>query len=344
MRRALGILFVLTLGLVTALVVRIRSQEASHEGPPGGSGIIEGTSVDHGSRLGGRVARVAVAAGDAVRVGDLLAELDCAEPQARLAEADARLLGAEAQRETARAQVEIATRARGAASAVAAAAATNVDVAETAASAAAREAARAEAMGEYVSAQRRAVLADGAENGVHARAAARAGTRASQAQARVAGAQVAAAEAAVRGAETAIEAVRALREVARLAVGECQVRATRAGRVEDVFFDAGELVAPGASLVRIVDLAEVTATFYLPNAELAAFTAGGGARVVADAWPGRTFAGRVATVATAAEFTPRTIQTRSDRDRLVYPVEIRLANPDGALRPGMPVQVTLEVP
>jgi len=132
--------------------------------------------------------------------------------------------------------------------------------------------------------------------------------------------------------------------VARLAVGECLVRATRAGRVEDVFFDAGELVAPGASLVRIVDLAEVTATFYLPNAELAAFTAGGGARVVADAWPGRTFAGRVTTVATAAEFTPRTIQTRSDRDRLVYPVEIRLANPDGALRPGMPVQVTLEVP
>jgi HlyD family secretion protein len=46
-------------------------------------------------------------------------------------------------------------------------------------------------------------------------------------------------------------------------------------------------------------------------------------------------------VATRAEFTPRNIQTRTDRDRLVYPVEVWIANPEGKLRPGMPVQVTL---
>jgi HlyD family secretion protein len=93
--------------------------------------------------------------------------------------------------------------------------------------------------------------------------------------------------------------------------------------------------------VRLVALAEVKATFYLPNAELGAARPGGKAFVVADAWPGERFEGVITTVAARAEFTPRNIQTRSDRDRLVYPVEVTLKNPDHRLRPGMPVQVTL---
>jgi len=54
-----------------------------------------------------------------------------------------------------------------------------------------------------------------------------------------------------------------------------------------------------------------------------------------------SFEGTVTSVAAQAEFTPRNIQTRTDRDRLVYPVEVTLKNPERRLRPGMPVQVTL---
>jgi HlyD family secretion protein len=93
--------------------------------------------------------------------------------------------------------------------------------------------------------------------------------------------------------------------------------------------------------VKLVDLAEVKATFYLPNAELSAARPGAPAEVVADAYPGEIFRGTIRTVAARAEFTPRNIQTRTDRDRLVYPVEVWLANPDRRLRPGMPVQVQL---
>jgi len=64
--------------------------------------------------------------------------------------------------------------------------------------------------------------------------------------------------------------------------------------------------------------------------------------VVADAWPSDRFEGVVRTVAAQAEFTPRNIQTRTDRDRLVYPVEVWIANREGKLRPGMPVQVLLQ--
>jgi HlyD family secretion protein len=86
----------------------------------------------------------------------------------------------------------------------------------------------------------------------------------------------------------------------------------------------------------------VKATFYLPNAEVGAVRPGARAVVVADAFPGERFEGTVRTVALEAEFTPRNIQTRTDRDRLVYPVEVTVRNRDGKLRAGMPVQVTLE--
>lgn len=342
MQRLLAPILVLAVVLVLALGVRIRAQEAALAGPAGGSGVVEGERVDVGARIAGRIASLAVTEGATVASGDVLAELDCAEPNARLAEADARLAAAEAQLEAARAQIEIASRTRNAASSVASASTASADVADTNAAAATREAARAASMGEYVSVARRDALADTVTNATHAREAAVASSRATRAQALVAAAQIALAEANARAAEEGVAAVRAVREVAAIAVAECTVHAPRGGVVESVFFEAGEIAGPGATLVRIVDLAEVTATFYLPNAELAAVHTGAAAHVVADAWPGRTFEGVVTTVGLEAEFTPRTIQTRTDRDRLVYPIEVRITNVDSALRPGMPVQVTLE--
>jgi membrane fusion protein YbhG len=146
--------------------------------------------------------------------------------------------------------------------------------------------------------------------------------------------QAAAAAAQVRAAEAAVAR-------ARLLAGECELRAPRAAEVAILPHEAGELVSPGAVLVRLVDLSEVTATFYLPNAEVGAVKPGARAVVVADAWPKEEFEGKVRTVALEAEFTPRNIQTRTDRDRLVYPVEVVVQNRDGKLRAGMPVQVTL---
>ena len=52
-----------------------------------------------------------------------------------------------------------------------------------------------------------------------------------------------------------------------------------------------------------------------------------------------TFAGSVRTVALEAAFTPRNVQTRTDRDRLVYPIEVVVPNPEHRLRPGMPAEV-----
>ena len=355
MQRPLLLAAVLSGLLIFALYARISAQRASEAGPSGGSGVVEGTSYDLGSRIGGRIRSIAVREGQEVHAGDLVVELDCAEPQAHLDEADARISVAEAQvgaaraqHEAARAAIQVARRSGGAARALTGAADAQAAVLSTHEATAERELARIGALGEYAPAQRRDTAQDSLDALRHQQEAADAQRRASRAQASVTSAQASVSSAQAEGAQAALEAaertlaaVQAVRRIAQLGVDECRVLASHDGTVDEVLYEVGEVVGPGTSLVRVVDLTELSATFYLPNAELSAATIGGVAHVVADAWPGRAFDGTVDTVANEAEFTPRTVQTRTDRDRLVYPIEVHIPNPERLLRPGMPVQVTL---
>jgi HlyD family secretion protein len=243
-------------------------------------------------------------------------------------------VAARASEDASRRQREAAAAAQMAARAQAEALAAQRDAAE-------RQARRLEAVAADVAAASRdqtRASADGLERQTQA---AYAQARASEQQAIAAAAAIRASGAQAVAAGAQLEAARASAQRAQLLADECRVVAPRDAVVEDLPHEAGELVAAGQPLVKLVDVAEVKATFYLPNAELAAARTGARAEVVADAWPGQTFVGTVRTVATRAEFTPRNIQTRTDRDRLVYPVEVWIANPEGKLRPGMPVQVTL---
>jgi HlyD family secretion protein len=138
-----------------------------------------------------------------------------------------------------------------------------------------------------------------------------------------------------------VAAVRAAGDRARLLVEECRLSAPISGIVQSRNYEPGEAVLPGNVLLTLIDLSEVTTTFYLPNAELAAARPGTRVEVVADAWPGRVFEGTITRVSAEADFTPRNVQTREDRDRLVYAVDVRIPNPEGRLRAGMPVEVTI---
>jgi HlyD family secretion protein len=341
MRRIAIALVAVVLVLATLLAIRLRIQRAEALGPAGGSGEIEGTDVDLSARIAARVEALHVQKGAAVKKGDLLVTLDCTDTRAALAESEARLEAARAQAAAAGAQTQASRRQREAAAAAQLAARAQAEALAAQRDAAERQASRLEAVASDVAVSSRdqsRASADGLERQTRA---AYAQAQASEQQAnaaaaaiRASGAQAVAAEAQLRAAEAA--AVRA-----RLLVDECRVVAPRDALVEDLPHEAGELVAAGQPLVKLVDLSEVKATFYLPNAELAAARPGARAEVVADAWPGLTFSGTVRSVAPRAEFTPRNIQTRTDRDRLVYPIEVWIPNPEGKLRPGMPVQVSL---
>jgi multidrug resistance efflux pump len=108
------------------------------------------------------------------------------------------------------------------------------------------------------------------------------------------------------------------------------------GTVVSVVAHPGEVAAPGASLLTVADLSQLYLSVYLPETRIGQVHLGQRVQVVVDSFPGRFFEGQVTHIASHAEFTPRNVATKEERVNLVFAVEIRLPNDDGALKPGMP--------
>jgi HlyD family secretion protein len=264
-------------------------------------------------------AQAAVAAAE---VGVPLANqgVDAAQRQAEAASASAR--AAQAQSLPLRVQGDAATRA-----------AKRVETLQASGGASEQDVDAAQTQAKALSRQLRVVSA-GATAASKQAAAVAEGVEAARLRAQVADKQV-------EAAKKQVEAAQAAQARAQVSVDECRLVAPHRGEVTRRNVEPGEVAMPGSPLLTIVDIREAKATFYVPNAELDAAKPGAAVQVVADAIPDRVFEATIRRVAVEAEFTPRNVQTRDDRDRLVYAVEVRIPNPDGALRPGMPVEITI---
>lgn len=115
-----------------------------------------------------------------------------------------------------------------------------------------------------------------------------------------------------------------------------------AGTVLATYARAGEMIQPGQPLYKVADLSTLDLRAYVTGAQLASFRIGDSVTVrVDDGSELRTYPGEITWVAGRAEFTPTPVQTRDDRGALVYAVKVRVRNADGALKIGMPGDVTL---
>ena len=98
---------------------------------------------------------------------------------------------------------------------------------------------------------------------------------------------------------------------------------------------------PGMKLLTLADLGEVWAVVYVPQPLLAKLSLDMEVEGVLPELPGKRFKGRVSHIHSEAEFTPKNVQTREERTRLVFGVKVRFPNPDRVLKPGMTVEVRL---
>jgi HlyD family secretion protein len=146
---------------------------------------------------------------------------------------------------------------------------------------------------------------------------------------------VAVAEAQVRRAERAVDVLNARLDQQVLTAPIAGIVARRSAQV-------GETATAGTPILTLVDLDEVTLELYIPVDRIGQVQIGQGVAVTVDAYPGRTFAGEVASIAGEAEFTPRNVQTQAARVNLVFAVKVRIPNPDRALKPGMPADAVIE--
>lgn len=105
---------------------------------------------------------------------------------------------------------------------------------------------------------------------------------------------------------------------------------------------SGEYVSPGTPVATIGDLAEVWLRAYIAEPDLGRVKLGANAAVTVDSWPGKIFKGKVTYISSEAEFTPKNVQTREERAKLVFRVKITIPNPGLELKPGMPADAAIE--
>jgi len=146
--------------------------------------------------------------------------------------------------------------------------------------------------------------------------------------------QIAMAEAQVERAQAALDALLMLREKQTIA-------APIGGLVLVCSIREGELAAPGATLLTLGDLDQVTLTVYVPENRYGQLRIGQRAEVRIDSAPGQVYLGTVVAIAHEAEFTPRNVQTQEERVNMVFAVDVEIPNPDHDLKPGLPADAAI---
>jgi HlyD family secretion protein len=105
--------------------------------------------------------------------------------------------------------------------------------------------------------------------------------------------------------------------------------------------ELGEVTAPGTPVFTLADLDHVWLRAYINETDLGKVRLGEPAAVTTDTWPGKQFDGRIAFIASSAEFTPKAVETHAERVMLVYRIRIDIGNPTHALLPGMPADARI---
>ena len=277
-----------------------------------GNGRIEAVEIDIAAKTAGRIKEILANEGEFVRVGQVLAHMDTAVLEAQRREAEAQLQRARIGIETAGNLVTQREADKAAAIAVVAQREAELDAAQ-------RRLARSEELGPRgtVAAQ---VLDDD-----------RARFRGAQAAVSAAKAQLAAADAAIGyaksqviGARSEVEAVQATIQRIQADIDDSALRSPRDGRVQYRVAQPGEVVAAGGRVLNLVDLGDVYMTFFLPTEAAGRVALGTDVRLVLDAAPQYVIPAQASFVADVAQFTPKTVETAEERQKLMFRIKARI--------------------
>ena len=141
-------------------------------------------------------------------------------------------------------------------------------------------------------------------------------------------------------AQTSVNQVQAQLSQVETQMEKLVVNAPEDGVVLVRSIQPGEVAQAGMTAMTIAKLDKLTVTVYLPEDRYGEVSLGDAASLSVDSFPGETFSATVTRIADQAEYTPRNVQTKEERQTTVYAVELSVENPDGKLKPGMPVDVT----
>ena len=303
---------VLAIGVAAAMAWQRYAMRENDDGIISGNGRIEAVEIDVAAKTPGRVKEILVGEGDFVTRGQVVAALDTDVLEAQRRQAQAQLLQAHSAVATARSQLE--QRRSDKAAAQAAAAQREVEL-----KAARQRLARAIALAED------GFIAPQAVDDERAHVdSAQAAVDAARAQVAAADAGIATARSQVSGAQSSEVAARAHIERIQADIDDTTLRAPRDGRVQYRVAELGEVVAAGGRVLNMIDLSDVFMTFFLPTAAAGRIALGAEVRLVLDAAPQYVIPAQVSFVAAEAQFTPKTVETASEREKLMFRVRAQI--------------------
>ena len=138
-------------------------------------------------------------------------------------------------------------------------------------------------------------------------------------------AAIAAARTQVTSAQSQVQAIDATLERIQAEIDDSQLKAPRDGRVQFRLAQPGEVLGAGGKVLNLVDLSDVYMSFFLPETAAGRVALGTEVRIVLDAAPQFVIPAEVSFVSSTAQFTPKTVETASERQKLMFRVKARIA-------------------
>ena len=340
-KRCLIVGIVVAIIAVMATLAITNRQQSLPDSLVSGNGRIEAIEYDIATKQPGRIARVVVKEGDMVEAAQLLAEMDKAELQTDLEQAEAVLK--QAQEDKNLALVLVSQRESDVRQAQAAIAQRESDLRQVRAAIAQRESELALALKEFERAQA-LVAKDFIAREEYDQNYTRKQTAEltlSQEQARMQAAQAAwsleqarlqSAEAALRGSqvqvaqrEAAIDAAKTRIQKTKIIIDDSMLKSPIGGRVLYRLAEAGEVLPAGGKILTVLDLTDVYMTIFLPTELAGRLSVGADARIILDALPEYVVPATVSFVAPRSQFTPKEVETKSEREKLMFRVKVSIA-------------------
>ena len=282
------------------------------EGIVSGNGRLEALEIDISAKTPGRIRDIVAEEGQLVKAGEVVAHMDVETLSAQLSEAKAQL--AQALNAVQIAQTQVGQRQSERAAALA-----TVRQREAELNAARKRLGRSETL-----AREGATPTQERDDNQAAVEGASATVEAARAQLASADANIAAARSQVIGARSNVDAARATIARIEADIRDSDLKAPRGGRIQYRVAQPGEVVAGGGRVMNLVDLTDVYMTFFLPETVAGRVRIGSEVRLVLDAAPDVVIPAKISFVADVAQFTPKTVETQSERQKLMFRVRAKI--------------------
>jgi HlyD family secretion protein len=309
---------VLAIGILAVAAWQRYGGSKKDKGLVSGNGRIEAVEIDVAAKTAGRVKDILVREGEFVKAGQVVALMDIEVLDAQQREAKAKFQQAQTAVATARSQMIQRRSEKAAAVAVVAQREAEHGVSKKRLSRSSTLAAEG-ATSQQEADDDRAQFESAA-----------AATDAARAQVAAAQAAIVTAKEQVVGAQSNVEAARATVERIEADIKDSALKAPRDGRVQYRVAQPGEVVGAGGRVLSLVDLSDVYMTFFLPMATAGQVALGTEVRLILDAAPQYVIPAQVSFIADVAQFTPKTVETASEREKLMF--RIRAQIPVGLLK------------